>query len=138
MRTRQYDQILIDLDAGERAGIARKLFAIFQDHPEGATRQQLVYLIFNRPAKANLANDTGDRKIRDTIASMRAHLIPIVSTSGGAGYRFDDSPDARRAMLLEMVSRRDRLNEQIKAASMVWNIPAAYSEPETAVQGRLI
>jgi hypothetical protein len=137
MRTPVYEKVLAELEAEGRE-LARKLYFTLQDHPEGVTRAQLVYLLFGRAAKANLGNDTADRKIRATIAAMRSRLIPIVSTSGDAGYKLDDSPEARHAMLSEMVSRRDRMNEQIEAASKSWQIPVQYREPETATQARLI
>jgi hypothetical protein len=138
MITKQYEQILEELEAGERNSIARAIFKALQTNPTGLTRPQLIALIFQRQPKPNLNNDSGDRKIRDTIASMRDRMIPIVSTSGEAGYRLDDSDDARRAMLAEWISRRNSLNDKIKLACRAWAIPMQYSEPETATQARLL
>ena len=133
-----YENILRELEAGERKSIARALFNVLSERPAGMARRDLVWVIFGVQAKENLSNDTNDRKIRDTIAAMRSRLIPIVSTSGESGYRLDDSPEARKGMLAEMISRRDRLNEQIEAASKSWAIPVRYQDASTAVQARLI
>ena len=133
-----YENILKELEAGERKSIARDLFTVLQEHPQGLNRRDLVFIIFGKMAHENIANDTNDRKIRDTIAAMRSRLIPIVSTSGESGYRLDDSPEARKAMLAEMISRRDRINEQIAAASKVWEIPVRYMDATNATQSRLI
>ena len=138
MKTPIYENIIRELEAGERKSIARSLYNILQDHPKGINRRDLVYIIFGKHANENIANDTNDRKIRDTIASMRSRLIPIVSTSGESGYRLDDSPEARKSMLNEMISRRDRINEQIEAASKVWEIPVRYMDEGIAIQVRLL
>lgn len=138
--TPTYDQIIAELDAGQRVAIARKIFDLLKKYPDGLTRRDLVYNIFGAIASRDINNDTNDRKIRETIASMRARLIPIVSTSGKSGYRFDDSEQARREMIAELESRRARLDEQIRAAYQVLRIPApaVYSEPQQATQGRLL
>ena len=138
MRSPAYEQVLAELEAGERNSIARKIFTLLSENPNGLTRERLVFLILDRVPQANINNDPGDRKIRETIASMRARLIPIVSNSGQAGYKLDDSSEARQIMLAEMISRRDRLNEQIQAASKSWQIPLSYREPEQVIQGRLM
>ncbi|MEI7846357.1 MAG: hypothetical protein WCK35_11190 [Chloroflexota bacterium] len=138
MKTPIYENILAELESGERKSIARALFGVLMDHPQGLNRRDLVFILFGKQANENIANDTNDRKIRDTIAAMRSRLIPIVSTSGESGYRLDDSPEARKAMLAEMISRRDRINEQIEAASKVWEIPVRYMDATNAVQARLI
>jgi hypothetical protein len=138
MRTAIYDSMLAELEAGERNSIARRVFAMLKQHPEGIDRRTFVLFIYNVQAKEDLASDTHDRKIRNTIARMRARLIPIISTSGESGYRLDDSDKARKELLSEMISRRNHIDEQIKSASMAWKIPVKYTEPEIAIQVRLI
>ncbi len=137
MRTPVYERVIAELEA-EGMEIARKIYRVLQDNPDGVSRRELVQLVWGRPARADIGNDTADRKNRATIAAMRARLIPVVSTSGDSGYRLDDSEEARRAMLAEMVSRREKLDEQIKAASMAWRIPVEYADPERAEQLRMI
>jgi hypothetical protein len=133
-----YENILAELEAGERNSIARRLLDLLKKNPQGLTRRDLVYAVFGKPAQANINNDTNDRKIRNTIAAMREKCIPIVSTSGEPGYRLDDSLEARRALLGELVSRRNKLNDQIKAVSTVWQIPVETVDLSQAQQGRLI
>jgi hypothetical protein len=133
-----YARILSELEAGERNSIARRLFDLLQKNPGGMTRRQLVPAVFGKSARLDINSDTNDRKIRATIAAMREKCIPIVSTSGEPGYRLDDSHEARITLLAELISRRDRLNEQIKAVSTVWEISAADVDMSEAKQERLL
>lgn len=133
-----YARILSELEAGEKTSIARRLFDLLQKNPQGMTRRQLVPAVFGKSARLDINSDTNDRKIRATIAAMREKCIPIVSTSGEPGYRLDDSREARITLLAELISRRDRLNEQIKAVSTVWEISAADVDMSEAKQERLL
>lgn len=138
MKTPQYEQILKELDEGQRIAIAHRLFDLLKSHPAGLDRRQLVLLVFGQPARPNINNDTRDRKIRETISAMRARFIPIISTSGEAGYRLDDSEQARESMLAELIKRRDSINAQIEAASAAWQIPVTLFDDSAAQQGRLL
>ena len=136
MRTQIYENILLELEK-DASCVARSLLDALEKHPSGMTRKELVEWLYCRPAARNINNDSGDRKIRLTIASLRQCGVPIVSNSGEAGYRLDNSQQARLDMLAELISRRDRLNEQIAAASQNWQIPIK-AQVENSKQSRML
>jgi BMFP domain-containing protein YqiC len=111
-----YEQILAELAAGELNGLQREILKeLRKSYPASVSRYDLVVRIYGYwPEDIN--KDVKDRKNRKAIQAMRDLLIPIVSSSGEAGYRLDVSEDAIRAMIAEWRSRRGRLNERIEAA----------------------
>jgi len=135
MRTQGYENILLELEK-DAGCIARAMLDTLEKNPNGMSRKEMVEWLFGRPASRNINNDSGDRKIRLTIAALRQHGVPIVSNSGEAGYRLDNSQPARLDMLAELISRRDRLNEQIAAASQNWQIPIRH-QTENDTQPRM-
>lgn len=132
-----YETILEELE-GESQDIARKLIELLKANPQGMNRRQLVLAVHGVPARIDLNKDNNDRKNRLVIAALRLRCIPIVSTSGKAGYRLDESDESRKKMLGEMISRSQKLNAQIKAASIAWHIPVEPVEMLEPVQGRLL
>jgi len=66
-------------------------------------------------AQRNLSNDLYDRKIRKAIKSLRKRMIPIISSSGKAGYRLDTSPEAIQNMTRELKSRIAHMEQKIEA-----------------------
>ena len=128
-----YAEMLHEL-SGELEVIERGVFLALRNHPAGLRRQQLVAIVFQEsrsPVMVN--NDTKDRKIRKAIESLRKRGVPIVSSSGRAGYRLDGSEQGKQAMLRDLRSRRDRLNEMIVMVSNFRTVPGAAPER----QGRL-
>lgn len=124
MTTDVYDRILEELQ-NELGELERRVFNALRDHPGGMTRQQLAAVVYHEWRSRRVDNnDTKDRKIRKTIESLRLRGVPIISTSGKAGYRMDVSPEGRQAMLMELIRRRDRLNELISRVSRFADIPA--------------
>ena len=118
-----YSQMLREL-SNELEVIERGVFIALRDHPDGLKRQQLVAIVFNVSQGAVMVNnDTKDRKVRKAIESLRRRGVPIVSSSGRAGYRLDGSEDGKREMLAELRSRRDRLNELILMVSNFRTVP---------------
>ena len=120
-----YSKLLHELWS-ELEMIERDVFIALRNHPAGLKRQQLVAIVFNEsrsPVMAN--NDTKDRKVRKAIESLRMQGVPIVSSSGRAGYRLDGSEKAKREMLAELRSRRDRLNELILMVSNFRTVPGS-------------
>jgi hypothetical protein len=136
--TTQYQQLLDEL-AGELTEMERKVFDALKSHPNGLTRPQLVAIVYHEwTSKIVVNNSTKDRMVRKTIESLRAKMVPIVSNSGQAGYRLDVSREARQKMVSELISRRDRLNEQIERAAKFYEIPLAVPVAETARQAALL
>ncbi len=111
-----YEQILAELAVGELSELQERIFAALRRaYPASLSRHELVLQQYGYwPVDIN--KDVKDRKIRKAIQSMRDLLIPIVSSSGEAGYRLDVSEEAIRSMIAEWRSRRGRLNERILAA----------------------
>jgi hypothetical protein len=135
-----YDNLLAELNAGELTIIERRVFDALKSFPVGLRRQQLVAIVFNEltPAGGMNNNNTKDRKVRKAIESLRGRLVPIVSSSGEAGYRLDISEDGRRAMVRELISRRNKLNDLIARAAKFYSLPAEYIAPQAVEQQRLI
>ena len=115
-RTPQYQKILNELKAGELTEIERKILEALLQAPKGLTRQGLIRIVFGVEPQRNLANDPYDRKIRKGIESLRNKMIPIVSSSGEAGYRLDTSPEAVENMIRELESRITHLQQKLEIA----------------------
>ena len=122
-RTPEYEKLLAELNAGELSIIESKILEVLLQAPKGLNRKGLIRVVFGEEAKQNLANDTRDRKIRKGIESLRDRLIPIVSTSGKAGYRLDTSPETIESMIREWESRIAHLQQKVDAARNYYNLP---------------
>jgi len=133
-----YEEILNEL-ADELPEIERKIFDALKRNRGGLNRAQLVAIAYGETVKAGapVNNSTKDRKVRKAIESLRMRLVPIVSSSGQAGYRLDTSADARRRMLAELVSRRDKIDALIRRAAKFYELPNALPPVEHAEQSRL-
>ena len=108
-----YEQMLEELQS-EINEFERRVFEALRKHPHGLTRPQLVAIVYReRQADITSNNDRKDRKVRKAIQSLREQGVPIISSSGRAGYRLDASPEGKAAMLSDLTSRRDRLNTLI-------------------------
>jgi len=128
-----YETLLEELAAGELTDLQRKVFQLLRDNPDGLARFQLVHRIFGYiPVKID--GNTDDRKIRKSIERLRQRLFPIISTSGKPGYRLDTSREAVQKMIRELKSRRDRIDEQIQAASKFYSIPVVYQPDPSQVE----
>jgi len=77
-------------------------------------------------AQRNLSNDPHDRKIRKAIERMRECLIPIVASSGKAGYRLDTSPEVIQNMLAELESRIAHLKQRLEEVCQIYDLPGEY------------
>ena len=115
-RTPQYQQLLNELESGELNEIERKILEALMKATKGLSRQGLIRIVYGMKPRPNLGSDPKDRKIRKGIESLRNRLIPIVSSSGGAGYRLDTSPDAIENMVLEWESRIAHLQQKVQIA----------------------
>jgi hypothetical protein len=101
----------------ELEDIEKKIFkALKNAYPGGRTRRELICDVFGHviPDNDDLNNSGEDRKIRKTIAKMFDDLIPIVSSSGAAGYRLDLSEETIRSMINEWHRRRDQYAHKIE------------------------
>jgi hypothetical protein len=132
MTTPVYDQILEELQV-ELSQLERQIFNALKRNPEGVTRQHLIYVIFGY-FPHGLSGNTDDRKIRLAIASMQDRLIPIVSSSGKAGYKLDVSKETAERMALEMESRAAKLREKARRIRMFHSIPIPMEFPERIEQ----
>lgn len=128
-----YDKLLAELENGQLDELQRSVFEALKSNPQGVTRGELVYRLFGYHP-ADLTGNVDDRKIRKAIEELRSRLVPIVSSSGRAGYRLDTSPEAVRSMIGEWASRRDHLQNLITAAAKFYEMPEFYTEPVNAVQ----
>jgi hypothetical protein len=113
-RTPQYERLLAELEAGEWSELEIKVLNVFLKAPNGITRRGLVRRIYGVEPLQNLNNDPYDRKIRKAIESLRDRNIPIVSSSGKAGYRLDTNPEAIRNMIAELRSRIAHMDQKIQ------------------------
>jgi hypothetical protein len=127
-----YEQLLDEL-ARELPTLERKIFDALRAHPEGLRRAQLVAIAYGEMVRAGAPanNSTKDRKVRK---AMRTRMIPIISSSGQAGYRLDVSRDARERMLADLRSRRDKLTDLINRAAKFYSLPERLPVEEIAQQ----
>lgn len=103
----------------ELEDIEKKIFqALKKAYPEGRTRRELICDVFGHVVSDNddLNNSGMDRKIRKTIAKMFDDLIPIVSSSGAAGYRLELGEKPIRQMISELQRRREQCTYKIQRA----------------------
>lgn len=121
--TPEYEKLLAELMAGELKKIERKILEALLQAPNGLNRKGLIRVVFGEEAQNNLGNDTRDRKIRKGIESLRNCLIPIVSSSGKAGYRLDTNPETIDGMIREWESRIAHLQQKVDAARNYYNLP---------------
>ena len=128
MTNQVYDQILEELQV-DLSQLERQIFNALQRNPEGMTRQDLVFVIFGYFPNS-LNNNTDDRKIRLAIASMQDRLVPIVSSSGKAGYKLDTSKETAEQMALEMESRAAKLQDKARRIRKFHSIPIPVEFPE--------
>ena len=118
----QYEKLLAEMNAGELSEIERRVLEVLLKMPGGITRRGLVRAIYGVEAQRNLSNDPYDRKIRKAIERMRECLIPIVSSSGKAGYRLDTSPEAIQNMITEMESQIAHLKQLLEEVSQFYDL----------------
>lgn len=117
-RTEVYESILQELADGELEELEVKVFHFLRRvYPASLTRRDLLEAIFGyRPGdKEDLNNNTDDRKIRTAIASMFEKGVPIVSTSGGAGYRIDIDLDQWNQLAAELETKKETITKKIDA-----------------------
>lgn len=131
MTTPVYDQILEELQV-ELDELERKIFDALTANPDGLTRRELIFVIYGvrfLPFE-DLGSSKYDRKIRLAIASMQERLVPIVSSSGKAGYKLDASKETAEKMAIEMESRAAKLREKARRIRMFHSIPIPVELPE--------
>jgi DNA-binding winged helix-turn-helix (wHTH) protein len=114
-RTHEYEKLLAELENGKLEEIKRKILEALLRAPQGLTRKGLIRVVFDEEAQKNLSNDTRYRKIRKAIESLRDKGVPIVSTSGKAGYKLETDPEKIVEMLGEMKSRIAHLERKVEA-----------------------
>lgn len=117
-----YTQILAELE-GELSTLERAIFEALRNNPQGLTRRALVAAVYHTAPSGNLSNDTRDRKIRLAIQKLREKGVPIISSSGLAGYKLDASPEGRARMLADLESRKARIEELIRRVQRFRQIP---------------
>jgi len=114
-RTSEYEKLLVDLKT-EFPYVQYKILEALLRAPRGSNRKGLIRVVFGEEPQTNLGNDTRDRKIRKGIESLRNRGIPIVSTSGRAGYKLDTNPKNIACMIKEWESRIVHLQQRVDAA----------------------
>jgi len=117
--TDTYNRIMEELASVQLEDLQQMIFhALRRVYPAGLTRAQLIQETagYTPEPTENLNNNRHDRKNRAAIAAMLDMCIPVMSTSGEAGYRLDVDPEHLAEMVRELEDRRDTLNEKIGAA----------------------
>lgn len=118
VKCRQTERNILNLIAElEKAGEVRRVA-----RGKGLTRKELIRIVFGEEPDNNLSNDTRDRKIRKGIESLRNMGIPIVSTSGKAGYRLDTNPENIECMIKEWEGRITCLQHRVDAAKQYFTL----------------
>ena len=128
--TAVYDQILEELQV-ELDELEHKIFNALKRNPDGLTRRELIYVIYGYMLGQldDLGSNKHDRKIRVAIANMQDRLVPIVSSSGKAGYRLDTSRETAERMALEMESRAAKLQDKARRIRKFHSIPVPVEFP---------
>ena len=132
-----YDAIQAETDWSE---MERKVFNALKRNPKGLNRPQLVAICFGENVRAGSTtnNNSKDRRVQLAIARLRTRMVPIISSSGEAGYRLDTSDEGRKTMLGELISRRNNLNDLITRVARMYDLPAEIPASEIVTQERLI
>ena len=71
-------------------------------------------------------------KPRKAIESLRNRMIPIISSSGKAGYRLDTSPEAIQNMIRELKSRIAHMEQKIEAIQQHYGLRGEWLGENTA------
>ena len=120
-RTPEYEKLLVELKV-ELPMIQYKILEALLQAPKGLNRKGLIRVVLSEEPQTNLGNDTRDRKIRKGIESLRNRGIPIVSTSGRAGYKLDTNPKNIECMIKEWESRIAHLQQRVMAARSYYDL----------------
>ena len=128
-RTPEYEKLLMELKA-DLPGILFKILEALMQAPKGLNREGLIRVVFGEEPQTNLGNDTRDRKIRKGIESLRNRGIPIVSTSGKAGYKLDTNPKNIECMIKEWESRIAHLQHRVDAARGYYDLFLEFFQAE--------
>lgn len=114
-RTLKYEGIQLELESGALDDIQCTIHRLLLKTPQGLTRAELIREVFGEEPGHNLGNNTYDRKVRKGIERLRDLGVPIVSTSGKAGYKIQTDPTEIAAMINEMESRIRHLKQKVEA-----------------------
>lgn len=120
--TTVYEHILDELAQGEMKELERKVFqSLRRVYPSSRSRTGLLFDCFGYEPepRENLNNNSDDRKIRIAIASLFDKGIPIVSTSGAAGYRLDIDAESWADVVYELESRAISLQARLHTAKVI-------------------
>jgi len=121
-RTDIYQRILDELADGELDELQVKIFHhLRRVFPGSMTRYDLIEAVYGyRPADdENLNNNGEDRKIRTAIAAMFEKDVPIVSTSGSAGYSINIDLGNWETVVNELEHRKETLEKKETAARRI-------------------
>lgn len=121
-RTDVYEHILQELADGELDELEAKVFHFLRRvYPAPMTRRDLLECLFGyRPGdEEDINNNTDDRKIRTAIASLFDKGVPVVSTSGGAGYRIDINLDSWTELVNELRGKKETYEKKLDAAHRI-------------------
>lgn len=118
-----YEALVTEWEA-ELEEIEKKIFAALKSMmPNSLTRRELIYIVFGEqiPEGVDLNNNPMDRKIRKTIERMREKLIPVLSSSAGAGYKLEISETAVYLMIGEWERRRENFDDKVRRGRQLVN-----------------
>ena len=108
-----YAALLSEIDDA----LERKVFQVLADDAgEQVSRPDMVFRVFGvYVQQSELGNNKYDRQVRECIAMLRKRGYPIVSTSGGRGYKLTTDHAEINSYIAEQVARRDDLETVIRA-----------------------
>lgn len=136
-----YDNLLRSItDELER----KVFFALTHRIGRLVTRAELIEAVFGLEVGtgAELAGSVRDRKIRVCIAKLRERSIPIVSSSGEAGYELCDDPDRINQYIAEEMHRVEAIQDKVthlrRSLTTATSLREWRAEVGVPVQDRLL
>lgn len=111
-----YSQLLEEVTDEVKSGILHALLTAAESADPSVTRGELIRRVYGVDVTPEtLAGSREDRRIRAAIAELRRSW-PIVSSSGGAGYRLEVDVEAIMAFRREQLARAEKLRQSAHQA----------------------
>lgn len=125
-----YESLVREWEAELEETERRVFSALKAAMPNSVTRRELIFAVFGEkvPELMDLNNNPMDRKIRKTIEHMREKLIPVLSSSAGAGYKLEVSEIAVNLMIGEWERRRENFEDKVRRGRQLVNRIRALDE----------
>jgi hypothetical protein len=121
-------------------GLEKKILNILlekiaADDHSCASRRDLIIEIFHIAPPDDLSSCYEDRQIRIAIQKLIDDRYPVISNSGKGGYRLEATKSNREAYIIELESRKKRLEEKIKALLNADRLDEIFIQPSLLPEG---